>query len=1067
MERGVKNLAIRASAGTGKTYELAVQFIVRLVAGASPADILATTFTRKAAGEILSRILSRVAGASLGGTALENLNTDLRRVWRERRVDYQPLSLEDCRALLGRMCRYLHRFHVSTIDALFVRTLGVFLLEAGTADLPAMTDDASAEIRRARTRAMETVLARLARDEVLSMLDALVGNKSVRTVARRMDDVVAALHYLFRTAPTDAWDTLVVPGAPPDLDAALVRMPALANEVEDSSLGQALRVLESRVRERDWSAVLEAQIVKSVLTGDATYYRKPMPSQVVEVLRTIAEASTHHVLAAVKHKTLGMRQLLEAFSPAYLLSLRDQNLLPFSELPILVGSVLETLDNQDLAYRLDMNPSHLLLDEFQDTNLEQWQVLRRMFRLHDGHQADARPSSVFCVGDTKQAIYGWRGGCAAIFERIDEDLPAVVWDSRHTSYRSSQTVLDFVDTVFTNLRADPDLAKFEAVLRQWESHYERHMAFHKDLTGYVEVCFAPDATREALDDEDGGNDANGDPASAAPGYEVWVAHRVAELHQTHPGASIGILMRTNKAADVLALALQSLGLPASQEGPGVLCDDPAVDLVVSAMHLADHPGSTAEAFHVYHSPLRDLLHFQDRSLQTCERVSLALRRRLATHGYGDTVAWLAAALAEYGDRRTSYRLTQLVEAADEYDRRAGTRPADFVEWLLSTTVTDSVPAPIRIMSIHQSKGLEFDIVVLPQLHHPIGATPPSVLVVRRGETGPVQEIHAYAGGAIQAVSRQLQDAYRQHASRELQDALNLLYVAMTRARRGLHVFMPARKLKKNGEPTKLRLSAQSILLSALQQPGAASGTVYRAGTWDWDTPAHERTPRSLEPTDVWPTRIRFNTARPLRMWPEASPSAAGGAHVVRPVEIFRLDTAARDRGSVLHAWLQRVSWLDEPLPTDIELLTIGNAIAPRKDRAWFLELAEDFRRKLQQPNTASVLARPQGEVLLQREQPFAVKLGDRMVHGRMDRLEIHRLPQGATQIIVTDFKTDAVPREAVPTRAAHYGEQMRAYAEAVSVMLNVPLTSITARLLFVEPDSVYSFAFGNTETTRT
>ena len=93
------------------------------------------------------------------------------------------------------------------------------------------------------------------------------------------------------------------------------------------------------------------------------------------------------------------------------------------------GWLTEHVD--EVLYRLDSHLSHMLLDEFQDTSLLQWQVLRPFaHRVVDGGQSQNAACSFFCVGDVKQAIYGWRGGVAEIFEAIDRELGGLEHESR-------------------------------------------------------------------------------------------------------------------------------------------------------------------------------------------------------------------------------------------------------------------------------------------------------------------------------------------------------------------------------------------------------------------------------------------------------------------------------------------------------------------------------------------------------------------------------------------------------------------------------------------------------------
>ncbi|MEE3220271.1 MAG: UvrD-helicase domain-containing protein, partial [Planctomycetota bacterium] len=119
-ERG--STLIRASAGTGKTFQLSSRYIELLHADVPIDEILATTFTRKAAGEILDRIMSRLA------TAAETENTA--RVLADQ-LAATGLDVARCRELLIRLTRSLHRLRISTLDSFFSQVAGTFGLELG------------------------------------------------------------------------------------------------------------------------------------------------------------------------------------------------------------------------------------------------------------------------------------------------------------------------------------------------------------------------------------------------------------------------------------------------------------------------------------------------------------------------------------------------------------------------------------------------------------------------------------------------------------------------------------------------------------------------------------------------------------------------------------------------------------------------------------------------------------------------------------------------------------------------------------------------------------------------
>ena len=102
---------------------------------------------------------------------------------------------------------------------------------------------------------------------------------------------------------------------------------------------------------------------------------------------------------------------------------------------------------EEIVYRLNGHVAHLLLNEFQDTSALQWRVLRPFVQRVVG----GADRSLFCVGNVKQAIYGWRGGVAEIFDAVDEEFGPLPVRALNESFRSSLVVIDCVNRVFENI----------------------------------------------------------------------------------------------------------------------------------------------------------------------------------------------------------------------------------------------------------------------------------------------------------------------------------------------------------------------------------------------------------------------------------------------------------------------------------------------------------------------------------------------------------------------------------------------------------------------------------------
>src|SRR6185436_11178125 len=123
----------------------------------------------------------------------------------------------------------------------------------------------------------------------------------------------------------------------------------------------------------------------------------------------------------------------------------------------------------------------------QDTAPPQWRVLAPLA------QQVTAAGSFFCVGDAKQAIYGWRGGEAELFAALDQQLSGLTSSELATSYRSAQPVIDAVNQVFQNLGQHPNLDKLGPPVAAWQQAFPAHSTARTELSGYVSLATAPAA----------------------------------------------------------------------------------------------------------------------------------------------------------------------------------------------------------------------------------------------------------------------------------------------------------------------------------------------------------------------------------------------------------------------------------------------------------------------------------------------------------------------------------------------------------------------------------------------
>ncbi|MEN6556557.1 MAG: UvrD-helicase domain-containing protein, partial [Thermoguttaceae bacterium] len=188
------NLVIRASAGTGKTFQLSNRYLAIALAGAAVDSILATTFTRKAAGEILDRVLLRLADAAL---------SDDRRAELGDQLGTGPIDPADCRRLLGEMVRQTHRLRIGTLDSFFMQIAQSFSLELGLPPGWQIADELT-DVRLQR-KAIRQLLQRHSTGDVLRLMHLLTKGEATRSVGDQIASLVEGLHSLYQESSPEAW----------------------------------------------------------------------------------------------------------------------------------------------------------------------------------------------------------------------------------------------------------------------------------------------------------------------------------------------------------------------------------------------------------------------------------------------------------------------------------------------------------------------------------------------------------------------------------------------------------------------------------------------------------------------------------------------------------------------------------------------------------------------------------------------------------------------------------------------------------------------------------------------
>ena len=847
-------LLVRASAGTGKTYRLAGRLLTILIGGADVETILATTFTRKAAGEILQRILITLAKAADDPKDLQAARDQ---------VGNQQLSSDDCRRLLHRLMRDIHKLKICTLDSFFSQLARSFPFELHLPTGWRLSDEI--EEVWMRRRAIDRMLASIEPKELATLVAMLGKGEAVRSVDNELQGIIGDGYSDSRWQGIEAWETLQVPAAPDDPSitsaAGVLGSAAIGHKSGDKILHNLANELVLRNVEKLISPKVVQDVANARRGDEVLCYKKPLDDDIIDAVHVAIALVKTHALGLLSEQTKATGQILIQFA-RFLDSLKQQTrVMAFDDVAFKLAQWISMIDTETLASRLDGAIHHVLLDEFQDTAPVQWSVLRPFAKRAamgstssaGSSQGNTATTSFFCVGDVKQAIYGWRGGRAAIFDAVANQIPDVEQASQDLSFRSSPVITKFVTNVFQNLTKHPKFAdrvrsprtkeEFEAfAVQRFESSFPEHQSANVSLPGYVRFCTSPKPPKPADEPSGDGSDDTNPPLATADDTPTGLRYAATEIRRLELEAialeaveleqskdknakrsqhTIAVLTRTNSSVAELIFYLKALGADVSQEGGNPLTDSALVEAVLSALMMAEHPSDRRWAYHVSHTPIGSLLdlppivpELADVDLQV-QQAGDRVRRFAEYEGLTRTLLWLSEPLIAISSQSDAQRLRQLIGLSHVYGTNPQPRLSSFVDYVKRKRVERPRPARVRVMTIHQAKGLEFDTVVLPEVDGPLVRSMRKIITRSPSAIDPPEAMLRYfKAEQWSMLPESWLHAFGDAAAASMTEALCLLYVALTRPRHNLHIIVsPANK------PDFTTATPASLLFHALGCPG--------------------------------------------------------------------------------------------------------------------------------------------------------------------------------------------------------------------------------------------------------
>ena len=820
----VKPLTVyKASAGSGKTFTLAVEYIKLLVKNpTSYRNILAVTFTNKATEEMKMRILSQLYGI---WKQLPDSTVYTERILQDTGLSVDIVSKRAGEALHLLLHNYNY-FRVETIDSFFQSVLRNLARELDlTANLRISLNDVEVE-----EQAVDQLIDSLTHtDRMLQWLLSYIMEKinddhswNIIGQVKQFGKTIFRDYYKAHSAMLNSKmdEKGFFEGYTKQLrelrSAALERMKEMGNEffdileseglsIGDLSYGktgvasffiklqngqmdesiEGKRVCDCREDPEKWYSKKSEQALR--IHGVAESLLMPLLRRAMDERPrqykmyqsadlTLRHLSQLRLLGSIEQKVRNMNE--------------EANRFLLSDTQQLLHDLISESDSPFIFEKIGTQLEHIMIDEFQDTSTVQWQNFKVLLQECMSHQQ----SENLIVGDVKQSIYRWRSGDWRLLNAIDQQFPyadkTVEIQPLKVNYRSSRNIINFNNAFFQAAAQQEYEAQREEYpdgaeqLRHAYDDVRQEVPEKRDHSGFVSIRLLP-------------NDDYQEQTMAS------IADTIRELQQQGVALhDIAILVRTNKHIPLIAAYFDE-HLPDVR----IISDEAfrldasvSICLLIQALHLLTHPDdllAKATIVKLYqrtvlgNSVAEQELFIKDRDLDTLlpEAYIQHTQELLQMPLYELVERLYSIFQLERLNEQSAYlcafydRLNQFVQ---DYTSDIDAFIREWEETISSKTIQSDASDGVRILSIHKSKGLEYPHVIIPFCDWRLEV--PDVLWCKPTEAPfdalPLAPIDF---GANQMKGTIYEHDYLDEHLQNIVDNLNLLYVAFTRAVDSLYV----------------------------------------------------------------------------------------------------------------------------------------------------------------------------------------------------------------------------------------------------------------------------------------
>lgn len=861
----------KASAGSGKTFALTVEYIMGLLqphAENEFAHTLAVTFTNKATAEMKERILGTLFGLKIGLEDSRDYMDTIMDRFKESGISIteQQISQQAGKVLTAILHDYSH-FRVETIDSFFQSILRNMARELGLAanlqvelshdeviesavDSLIETMDTKPDVKRWVMDYVREQLDSGDKWDIIAPLKAFAGNIFKEEYQRKSEDELKHISDADAVKTFKGKMQAIRKRARQDVQQAIDEVVGMIESCplgfDGISYGKNLRSFLMKAREMESdrpSKTIEEQAEgsKALFKKKSSLGKSLPPEEGEEKIRTrlshllslYSEQRRAYLSATLALRHLGPLCMLEYIDERAREIEGDMGRFTLGSTPALLSKMIEGSDAPFIFEKAGTFINNVMIDEFQDTSRMQWENFKKLLfeKLASGGKG-------LLVGDIKQSIYRWRSGDWKILYGIEQERELQRFHIHpkplDTNYRSHQVIVDFNNAFFPIAAGMLDNIAPDARIKLEHIYADVHQKKRKeDGKGYVRIKLFKEQKTE--------------------NWEQEVYDMIEQIHLLQAGgldlSEIAILVRKNDMAQQLieGFSRYAPDIHLVSDEAFLLEASTSVQMIIAAMRMLidkNHTDGISEKYLMLHY-LHDVMGQTDISIQSIaqQEASEVLPEAFITH----RKELLQLPLYLLAERLWSIFSLDSIQGEDIYvltffDElqnylRSSAMPdiqtflTVWDERLREHSVAGASVAGIRILTIHKSKGLAFHTVMLPFSHWQTENDRQGDVLWCETDKSPYNELGAlpisiFPKDVRTSVFAPLYE--EEHLERRV-DALNTLYVAFTRAKCNLYVWGKT----KDAEKIKTVSTAAELIYLTLRDDGNDRGEdyfVYEAGT---------------------------------------------------------------------------------------------------------------------------------------------------------------------------------------------------------------------------------------------